>query len=263
MNVPTRMLGIATTIFWIILAGFIAFAAYSLKDLNFGVGEPQFAASFNHDLVVRLPLFIDNRGYYSLEGFNLTTVFSDENGTEISRASTFVAVIPHGENTTILHNVTLNMDRMAQRLSQYLFEDSEFMCAVKAGVDFAEILPTTLATNLTFPWGAPFYNFRLGQPQLSVATLSSITGKVPLTFDNHAAFDVTGNVRVKIFNANNMLLAEAQTDINAAKQSGFRGDLTFTVPAASAVSTASLQGHFEVYFSTPMFEYGPLVILYG
>jgi hypothetical protein len=174
-----------------------------------------------------------------------------------------LAVIPQGKNTTILHNVTLSTDSMAQQLSQYLFEDSNFACAVTVGVNFAEVLPTTLAANVTFPWGAPFYNFRLGQPQLGVANLSSITGKVPLTFDNHAAFDLAGNVRVRIYNAQDTLLAEAQTAINAPKQSSYEGELVFSVPATSAISPSSLQGHFEVYFSTPMFEYGPLVIAYG
>ena len=263
MNLPIRMLGIATTVFWIILVGFIASAGYSLKDLNFGVGEPQFTGSSDHDLVLTLPLFIDNRGYYSLESFNLTTVFSDRDGNEISRGSTFLAVIPQGKNTTILHHVALGMDSIAQRASQYLFEDSAFTCAVTAGVNFAEILPTTLSTNVTFPWGAPLYNFQLGQPQFNTANVSSVKGKVPLSFDNHAAFDVTGNIRVKIYDTQDTLLAEGQTDINVPKRAGYRGDLAFSVPATSTLSTASLRGHFEVYFSTPMFEYGPLVILFG
>ena len=113
MNVPIKMLGIATTSFWIILVGFIASAAYSMKDLNFGVGEPQFTATPNQDLTLTLPLYNENRGYYSLKGINLTTVFSDAEGTEISRASTFIAAIPHSENVTIMHNVILGWANFA------------------------------------------------------------------------------------------------------------------------------------------------------
>jgi len=35
------MLGIATVIFWVFLAAFIALAAYSIKDLGLDVGETQ------------------------------------------------------------------------------------------------------------------------------------------------------------------------------------------------------------------------------
>ena len=54
MNVPIRMLGVATTIFWILLAAFIALAAYSVKDLNFNLGEPEFSAAPNGDLILSL-----------------------------------------------------------------------------------------------------------------------------------------------------------------------------------------------------------------
>ena len=263
MNVPIRMLGIATSIFWIILVGFIASAAYSIKDLNFGVGEPQFTTTSNHDLMLTLPLFIDNRGYYSLEGFNLTTVFSDGEGAEISRASTFLAVIPQGKNTTILHNVTLSMDSIAEHINQYIFDDGNLTCAVTAGLNFAEIVPTQLAANVTFPWGAPFYNFKLGQPRFQEADLSHIVAKVPLSFENHAAFDLTGNVRVRLYEGQETLLGESQTTINAPKYSSYNGDLDFSIPVTSAISTTNLKGHFEVYFSTPMFDYGPMVIPYG
>ena len=106
MNVPIRMLGIASTIFWILLAAFLALAAYSVKDLSVDFGEPQFSATLDGEISLGLPLYVDNRGYYSLKEFHLSTVFSDVEGAEISRADTFVPVIPHGENITITHNVS-------------------------------------------------------------------------------------------------------------------------------------------------------------
>ena len=260
MNVPIRMLGIATTIIWIILAAFIASAAYSMKDLSFSVGEPQFTPTSNSNLMLTLPLSIDNRGYYSLKDSNLTTTFSDVQGNEISRASTFTAVIPQNQNTTILHNVTINLNSLAENASQYLFEDTNLTCAVTAGLNFAEILPTQLATNLTFPWGAPFYNFKLGQPHVDTTDASHVAVNVPFSFDNHATFDLTGNLRVKLYDNNVDLLGETQTALNAAKYSSSGGNLSFSIPTTSPMLNATVSGFFEVYFSTPMFEYGPLVI---
>jgi hypothetical protein len=257
------MLGIATTIFWIILVGFIASAAYSMKDLNFGVGNPQLTAGSNHDLILTLPLYIDNRGYYSLKGFNLTTVFSDAEGAEVSKSSTVVPVIPQGRNVTILHNATLNVDSMAKQNRQYIFDDCNLTCTVTAGLNFAELLPTQLASNVTFPWGAPFYNFMLGRPRYSRVDSSHSMARVPLSFENHAAFDVTGNIRVKLYDGEDTFLGESQKPINASKYSSYKGNLDFSVPSTSTASSTSQSGYFEVYFSTNMFDCGPVVIPYG
>jgi hypothetical protein len=263
MNVPIRMLGLATTIFWIILVGFIASAAFSLKDLNFGVGNPQLTAGSNHDLILTLPLYIDNRGYYSLKGFNLTTVFSDAEGAEVSKSSTVVPVIPQGRNVTVLHNATLNVDSMAKQNSQYIFDDCNLTCTVMAGLNFAELLPTQLAANIPFPWGAPFYDFKLGQPRYSRVDSSHSMARVPLSFENHAAFDVTGNITVKLYDGQDTLLGESQKAITVSKYSSYKDNLDFSVPSASLVSSTNLSGYFEVYFSTNMFDCGPVVIPYG
>ena len=41
------------------------------------------------------------------------------------------------------------------------------------------------------------------------------------------------------------------------------GDLEFRVPMNVAALSAARNGHFNVYFSTSLFEYGPMVIPYG
>src|SRR4030067_3533387 len=135
MNVPIRMLGIATSIFWIILIGYFASAAYSFKDLNFNFGEPQFTTTPTNDLMFSMPVYIDNRGYYSLKEFNLTTVFSDMEGAELSNSSTFVPIITHGQNLTIIHNVTLSTVSLTEK-EQYLFNDSSLNLMVVAGLNF-------------------------------------------------------------------------------------------------------------------------------
>jgi hypothetical protein len=77
-------------------------------------------------------------------------------------------------------------------------------------LNFAEIVPTQLSANVTFPWGAPLYNFKLGDPQLSGSNPSYFAAKVPLSFENHAAFDLNGNVTVKLYAGQDALLAQSQ-----------------------------------------------------
>ena len=263
MNVPIRALGIATSIFWIFLVAFIASAAYSVKDLNFDVGEPQFSTAPNGQLLFSLPLYIDNNGYYSLKEFQLSTVFSDAEGSEISRDNTYVAVIPHGENVTIIHNVTLSMDSLLENGEQYLFHDSNLTASVTAGLNFAELFPAQISTNFSYPWGAPFYNFALGQPSFGRFDNTHSVVAVPMSFENHAAFDLVGSIRIELYDGSDSLLGESQTIFSVPQFSSYNGDVEFHVPLNVASLSASRNGHFNVYFSTSLFEYGPLVIPYG
>jgi hypothetical protein len=263
MNVPIRMLGIATSIFWIMLIAFVALAAYSVKDLKFDFGEPQFATNPDGQFVFSLPLYIDNRGYYSLKDFHLSTVFSDAEGAEISRDNTFVPVIPYGENTTILHNVTLSLNSLLENGEQYLFNDNNLNVSVTAGLNFAELLPAQISTNFTFPWGAPFYNFALGEPLFGRSSSTQGAVTVPMSFENHAVFDLVGNIRIELYDSGDSLLGESQTLFNVPQGSSYDGSVAFQVPLNTASLSTAQSGHFNIYFDVGFFEYGPLVIPYG
>jgi hypothetical protein len=252
MNVTIRILGVATSIFWIILFAFIGSAAYSMKDLSFGVGEPQFVTPSSGDLTITLPFCINNKGYYSLEGFNLTTIISDTEGDEVSRASTLVRLIPQGQNTTIMHNFTLP--------NQYLFNDANFNCEIIAGLNFAEIVPAQLATNLTFPWSAPLNGFELGQLQFEGVDSLQSKAKVPISFENHANYDMSGTLRIKLYDELGTFLGKTKTEIDLTESPRYSDILDFSVPA---VSDKYLSGYFEVYFSSSTFDYGPMVIHFG
>jgi hypothetical protein len=262
MNVPIRVLGIATVILWVFLAAYIGVAAYSFKDLDFGAGEPQFSASPDGTLLFTVPLYINNNGVCNLKDLNITTKFSDADGSEISTSSSYVPMIPHGENATIFHNISLNINDMLNN-RDYLFEDKNLPASLTAGLTFAELLPVEISTNLTYPWGAPFYGFTLGQPSSSYVNSTHGGIVVPVSFENHAAFDVAGNLRVELCGGDDSVLGTAQAVFEVPPQTGYDDSLEFVVPLDSALATAVQGGHFNVYFSTGLFDYGPLVIPYG
>ena len=263
MNVPIRMLGIATSIFWVLLVAFVALAAYSIKDLAVDFGEPQFAVTPNGELALSLPLYVDNRGYYSLKEFYLSTVFSDVAGEEIARDNTFVPVIPHGENVTILHNVTLSPVSLLEKGEQYLFNDNDLNVTVTAGLNFAEVLPAEISMNFTFPWGAPFYNFALGEPSYGQFDSTQVAVAVPMSFENHAVFDIAGNIRIELYDSAGSLLSESQTIVYVPQYSAYQGEVEFSVPLNAASLSTAQSGHFNVYFDIGLVDYGPLVIPYG
>jgi hypothetical protein len=84
-----------------------------------------------------------------------------------------------------------------------------------------------------------------------------------VSYENHAAFDVIGNLRVRLIGADGALLAETEKAVNSTKNTNYSGNLYFSVPSAQAPSNSNCTGHFEVSFSTSMFDCGPLVIPYG
>ena len=263
MNVPIRMLWIASTIFWILLVAFIAFAAYSVKDLSVDFGEPQFSVIPDGELNLGLPLYVDNRGYYSLKEFHLSTVFSDAEGEEISRADTFVPVIPHGENITIMHNVTLNPVTLLEKGAPYLFNDNDLNVSFTAGLNFAELLPAEISANFTFPWGAPFYNFAVGDPSFEMVDLTQVTVSVPVSFENHAVFDLAGSIRMELYDSTDALLSESQTVLYVPQYSAYNDNMEFSIPVSASDLSTARSGHLDVYFDMGVIQYGPLVIPYG
>jgi hypothetical protein len=262
MNVPIRMLGITTVIFWVFLVGFIVLAAYSIKDLGFSFGETQISTTPNAELVVSLPVFIENRGYCNLDNLQIKTVISEADGSEITTASTSVPTITNGESMTTFHNVTLDLQDLLETGEQYLLEDKNLAGSVTAGLTFAELLPVQISSNFTFPWGAPFYNFSLGPTSVDSLNLTYYRLTVSLSFENHAAFDLEGNIRIQLHSNDETLISENLTDFSTPRQSSYDDEVEFQV-ALNSESLLNHNGHFEVYFSTSLFDYGPLVIPYG
>jgi len=259
MQIPIRMIGIATTIFWIFLIIFAMTAVYSIKDVNFEFGEPQMNIAEDGEMVFSLPINITNRSFYNIGFFNVTTKVSDENGHVIAEGSSSVPFVRSGEKVTATHNMTVNFSDLMQNNQNYLFNDTELKIFTTLGMGVAEVIPVQASTNMSVPWGAPFYNFMLGTPEHIAFNSTHAMVTVPVSFENHAFFDITGTMQVQMYNDADLLAGESQTAIDALHYSFYNGYVEFYVPITRLTRT----GHFEVYFLTPLFSYGPLVIPYG
>ena len=262
MKVPIRMLGIAIAVIWVLLIAFIVLAAYSVTDLRFNVDEPQFNTDSSGQLVLNLPLIIDNGGYYSLKEFKISTLVSNVEGLEISRADTFIPIIPSGEIVTINHNVPIDLEEIFSNDEKYLFEDSELQISLSVGLNFAEILPSQISTNFTFPWGAPFSDFEFDQGDINRFNLTHSIITIPMSFVNNAFIDVAGSISLELCNENNSVLSETQELISVSPQTSYEDSLELIVPITENGLTDIQNGHFNLFFSTLLFEYGPLVIPY-
>ena len=258
MRIPIRMISIATTIFWIFLIVFLVSAVYSAKDIRFDFGEPQIGLTSDNKILFSLPITIDNKGYYNIGCFNVTTEILDKEGFMITRASTFIPVIEKDRQIIATHNVTIDINDLLQNSQDYLFSDTELEVRETVGIKLAEVIPVQASTNLTMPWGAPLYNFTLGKIEYARFNGTHMTATVPISFENHASSDLTGNIQIQMYNGTDIQVSEGQTTIETPQNTPYYGRMELNVPIVGITEN----GYFEVYFLTQFFNFGPLVIPY-
>jgi hypothetical protein len=253
------MIGIATTFFWIFLIGFFISAVYSVKDVQFNLGGPQFGINAYDEAFFSLPVSIVNRGLYDLSAFKIFTQISDNANIPIVNGTTKVPLIKRNDGVNVIHNMSVNIDDLLNADQNYLFNDSDLRIYAVLGMTIAKMIPVEASSNLSVRWGAPLYNFALGQVQYSAYNSTHLIATIPISFENHAFFDVAGNVRVRMYNSTNRRVGSGEINILVPPGSSYNGSLQFYATIARLTAT----GRFDVYFSTQFFDYGPVVIHYG
>lgn len=263
MKIPIRMIGIATSIFWIFLIVFSVSALYSMKDIKLEFGEPQTSLTSDGRVLFSFPIAIVNKGYYNLGNFNVTTEILGEENQTIAWGCTFIPVISKEEVVNTTHDTELNLTALLQSYPHILFNDTELRINTTVSMRAAEVIPIQVSSNHSMPWGAPLYNFTLGTPEfatiISPSSAARYRATIPMSFENHAFFDLTGTVQVQMYNSTNVFIGEDQVAIEARQSLFYHGSLEFHIQATSLTRN----GHFEVFFVTPFFNYGPLVVPYG
>jgi hypothetical protein len=259
MDIPIRMIDFAVAACWIFLILFCATAAYSIKDLRLNFGNPQMATTADNRILVSLPLNIANNGYYDIRSFNFSTKLLGEDGSTITQGSTLIPTIGVGEKLSILHNLTLDVNDVMQSNQEFLFNDTHLNITQSIGMVIGEVIPAQASGNISIPWGAPLYDLKLEKPQYTAVNYTHMQVIVPISFDNHAFFDVTGEVHLRMYNSANQLIGHGQSMVDAAHHSHFEGQIDLNV----AISSITQTGRFELDFQTSLFSFGSKVIQYG
>jgi hypothetical protein len=259
MNASIRMVDFAIAVCWVILIAFSASAVYSVKDLGLDFGEAKIGFTPDGKILYSLQVEIANRGYYNIGLFNITTEVLDENGSIMTEGSTVVPVIPKGEKLSIFHNLTFDPHRLLGLNQERLVNDTWLDAIEVVSMKLAEIIPVQASLNSSIPWGAPLHGFKLGEPRYAVLNYTCTQVSVPISFDNHAFFDVVGETEIRMYSSTNQLMGVGRTKIEAAQHSHYDG----LVELGVGVSTMTQTGRFELEFQTSLFSFGPLVIAYG
>jgi hypothetical protein len=259
MRILIRIIGIVTTFSWIFLIVFFVSAVYSTKYLQFDFEEPQTSVTSYDKILFSLPITVTNKGYYNVGAFNLTTKVLDENGFAVAHNSTFIPAIQRGVEITTNHNMTIDVNFLVQNDQNYLFNDTELEINQIVDMKLAETIPVQASTNLSMPWGAPLYNFTIGEPRHELYNETHAKATVSMMFENHALFDLTGLIYVYMYNGDNELVSEGQKLVEAPRNSLYESSLELYVSTTETFGN----GRIVICFQTSFFDYGPLVIPYG
>ena len=258
MRVPIRIIGIATSAFWIFLIIFSASAIYSMKDFQVNLGQPQTSTTEDHELLFSFPVSVVNTGLYEIADFNISRSFLDEEGSAVAGGSIFIPVIGQDQTINVTQNVKLNVTDLLQTHQSLLNNDTDLTTNTRISMLAAGVIRVQASSNSSMQWGAPLYNLRMGTPQLAMFNATYSMATVPLSFENHALFDLTGAVWLRAYSNANELIGQGQTSIQVAQHSPYDGNLEVYVPSGAGPIV-----RLEVYFVTTFFNYGQEIAAHG
>jgi len=259
MKYAVRALGWATKILWILIIVFAGTSVYSAMNVKMSFGEPQAFLSSGF-VILSIPLFVNNSGFYDLSELNLTVDAMDYNGSLVSTSTTFVPLIPRGSSVETAHNVSISLDDITSDVLNYLFNDTIFNVDLSMKVNFARVIPFQVSMNKTIPWGAPLYDFSIGQISYDYYNLTHQRVVIPLSFENHSPyFGIYGTMQVEIYNSGDELVGSRTLSLNVPSHSAYEDQVELIVDISKL--TESGEVHFS--FETSMFSLGPVVMPYG
>jgi len=252
MKQAIRALATAILILWVLLIAFAITAVYSVMNLDIDFGETQFFPS-NEDIVLSLPFFINNRGYYDISELNVTTRVTDYNGTLLALSETFVPLIASGSNVETVHNISIDLNDLFMEYTEILFNDGSFELDAFIALNFAHAIPVQMSINMTIPWGAPFSNLSIGE--ISVDPFYNLTHSevvIPVSFENHSFFDIVGTMQLEVYNDMDELVTSEQRSLNVSSYG------EYDEPVEMYLSTGDLSkltesGKLHLVFESPMF----------
>jgi hypothetical protein len=259
MRYVVRALGWSTKILWILIVFFAATSVYSALNIRMGFGQPQVFVSSGF-MIMSIPLFVNNTGLYDLSELNMTVAVMDYNGSLVSTSTTFVPSIPRGNSIQTAHNISMSLNDITSELLNCLFNDTIFNVDMSLKLKFARAIPFQISTNMTLPWGAPLYNFSIGQISYNYINLTYQEAIIPISFENHSPyFGVDGFMQVEIYNDNDELLGFSASDLNVPSHSSYDDQVEIVVD----ISKITGSGEVHFYFETSVFSFGPVVMPYG
>lgn len=222
-----RALGWAIIILWLItLLLPITIGLSLLKFLEpnaIGFREPTVSFS-NGTFSLSAPFYINNTGYYDLSDMNITILIGSNDKT-ISTFSTLLPNVPAGTMLNSSYDISFSLEEIASNSIELLTDDTDMNWSVSTFFRIAYAIALGVSTNMTIPWGAPFYNLTVSEVSYDV---SSQKLSASISFENHADFTSTGTISLEIYDNKSQLVGstEKYLDVPSGETSSESFDLT-------------------------------------
>jgi len=252
MRQAIRALGLAIYVVWLVMVVFTISLVYSAFQLGVSFGEQRTSTS-GGTMTLSLPFSMQNNGFYDISNLNITTIIQETNGALVTNSSTLVTSISSSKKVDITHNISISLDEMTRAsLSRLLFNDTDLDVDMSLALTYAGVFPLKISTNSTMTWDAPLSNLNIGN-------LYSIDSKivVPTIFENHSLFNLTGTMRLELFNDLNQQVGVETTEINVLSHEDFSKNIEVSVSGPVNVTEVHLS------FYTSVFTYEDKVIPIG
>jgi hypothetical protein len=211
-----------------------------LDSKAIGFQEP--AASFSEgQFYFSAPFYINNTGFYDLSEINITVFAEAENRTVARFSQIFPKVHAHSLFNAS-YEIAFSLEEIVSKNSNLLFHDLDVDLDVSLFFRVAYVISFGIASNLTMPWGAPFYNFSLTSIQYNSTNQEFST---LVTFENHTQFPINGTLLIAIFNEENDFLGSYGEHVNVYPEDIFQKLFEIQIEDLKMTETGFIRVFFD------------------
>jgi hypothetical protein len=219
----------------LIVAGFlsIALVGLSVSQLKVNVGGPETEAT-GAAVTLRLPVNLSNDGPLAVRSLSLDANVRDGNET-LAHVVAGPIDVPPGSVRQVPLTVVFDFEAVKpETLRTLASSDRNLTIGIKGDLVLDPLLSLGLSAQAFLRWGAPLSGLSVGQPAIMPYNLTHLLASVPVSFVNNSTFiDLSGRVRVAVYDEANSLRGVGELNVTAPKGSRYRGslDLPMMIPA--------------------------------
>lgn len=209
----------------------LRFSLHRALELNWGAplygfktGSPEIASFNASGIQVKMPVGFENHSPWIR--INMTIAVKVSNATSGVQLGYVSLEIDAPPNTEFDRTVILTLTPSETALKKLLFDDMEIALTVDLSGKYVGF-DLSIQRSLTYSWGAPLFNFRLGTPSLRSYNSTHFATALPVSFENHSPFIAIDTVlQAGLFNAtSNILAGSGSLKMPAPSKTNFTGIL--------------------------------------
>lgn len=221
-----KLLTASTIVF--LLAGILSISllALSATQMKITPGTPK-AEVTETSAKITIPIQISNQGFLTIKSLTLQTTILDKNSEKLAEGKTGPLDVPTKSDVEVPVSVTLDFKAITpEALRRLAFNDESFTIDIRGGLSLDPLLSLALSARTVLQWGAPLYDFKVGEPTFTPRNVTHILVSVPITFTNKSPyFAVSGRIVAKLYDEADISQGTGLLKVDAPKGSQYQRSL--------------------------------------